>query len=106
MVLGLGPDSHVASLFPGKPEVAERGRLVVGVELAGWEPQVPRISLTLPALNAARRTVFLVTGKDKAKAVVRAFGDPPDPASPAGHVRPQAGELLVLCDAAAAKELE
>ncbi|HET6551028.1 MAG TPA: 6-phosphogluconolactonase [Solirubrobacter sp.] len=105
MVLGLGPDSHVASLFPGKPEVAERGRLVVGVELAGWEPQVPRISLTLPALNAARRTVFLVTGKDKAKAVVRAFGDPPDPASPAGHVRPRAGELLVLCDAAAAKEL-
>jgi 6-phosphogluconolactonase len=36
----------------------------------------------------------------------RAFGDPPDPGSPAAHVRPRAGELLVLCDAAAAKELE
>jgi 6-phosphogluconolactonase len=105
MVLGLGPDSHVASLFPGKPEVDERRRLVVGVELAGWEPQVPRISLTLPALNTARRTVFLVTGKDKAQAMARAFGDPPDPASPAGHVRPRAGELLVVSDAAAAKEL-
>jgi 6-phosphogluconolactonase len=69
------------------------------------EPQVPRISLTLPALNAARRVVFLVTGADKAKAMKRAFGDPSDPSSPAAHVRPRAGELLVLCDPAAAKEL-
>ena len=78
LLLGLGPDAHCASLFPGKPEVEERQRLVTGVELAGMEPQVPRISLTLPALNSARRVVFLVTGKDKAKAVVRAFGDSPD----------------------------
>src|SRR3954471_19757319 len=93
---GLGPDSHCASLFPGKPEVEERQRLVTGVELAGMEPQVPRISLTLPALNGARKVVFLVTGKDKAKAVARAFGDSPDPSSPAALVRPAAGELLVL----------
>jgi 6-phosphogluconolactonase len=105
MLLGLGPDAHCASLFPGKPEVAERKRLVTGVELAGMEPQVPRISLTLPALNAARTVVFLVTGKDKAKAVKRAFGDPPDPASPAAFVRPPAGELIVLLDEAAAGEL-
>jgi 6-phosphogluconolactonase len=105
MLLGLGPDAHCASLFPGKPEVEERQRLVVGAEYAGWEPFVPRISLTLPALNAARRVVFLVTGADKAAAMKRAFGDPPDPASPAAHVRPAAGELLVLCDAAAAKDL-
>ena len=50
--------------------------------------------------------MFLVTGKDKAKAVVRAFGDPPDPASPAAHVRPTAGELIVILDEAAAKELQ
>jgi 6-phosphogluconolactonase len=105
VLLGLGPDAHVASLFPGKPEMQERSRLVVGVEQAGWDPFVPRISLTLPALNAARRVVFLVTGADKAPAMKRAFGDPPDPSSPAAHVRPGAGELLVLCDAAAAKEL-
>ena len=49
--------------------------------------------------------MFLVTGKDKAKAVARAFGDSPDPTSPAAHVRPTAGELLVLLDQAAAKEL-
>jgi 6-phosphogluconolactonase len=105
LMLGLGPDAHCASLFPGKPEVAERRRLVTGVELAGMEPQVPRISLTLPALNAARLVVFLITGADKAKAVKRAFGDPSDPSSPAAHVRPAAGELLVLCDPAAAAEL-
>jgi 6-phosphogluconolactonase len=105
LLLGLGPDSHCASLFPGKPEVEERGRLVTGVELAGMDPQVPRISLTLPALNAARLVVFLVTGADKANAVKRAFGDSVDPVSPAAQVRPRAGELLVLCDPAAAKEL-
>ena len=105
VLLGLGPDAHCASLFPGKPEVAERARLVVGVPLAGMEPQVPRISLTLPALNAARMVVFLVTGADKAQAMRRAFGDPPERSSPAAHVRPPAGELLVLCDPPAAKEL-
>ena len=105
LLLGVGPDAHCASLFPGKPEVEERRRLVTGVELAGMEPQVPRISLTLPALNSARRTVFLVTGADKAQAVARAFGDPTDPSSPAAHVRPGAGEFLVVLDQAAAKEL-
>jgi 6-phosphogluconolactonase len=105
LLLGLGPDAHCASLFPGKPEVNERQRLVTGVELAGMEPQVPRISLSLPALNSGRRTVFLVTGADKAGAVARAFGDEPDPSSPAAHVRPRFGELLVVLDSAAAKEL-
>jgi 6-phosphogluconolactonase len=105
VLLGLGPDSHCASLFPAKPEVEERNRFVVGVEQAGWEPQVPRISLTLPCLNAARSVVFLVTGADKAQAMKRAFGDPPDPGSPSAHVRPRYGELLVLCDPAAAQEL-
>ena len=105
VLLGLGPDAHCASLFPGKPEVEERSRLVAGVELAGMEPQVPRITLTLPAFASARRIVFMITGKDKAKAVARAFGDPPDASSPAAHVRPTAGELLVLLDPAAAKGL-
>jgi len=106
LLLGLGPDSHVASLFPGKPEVEERSRLVVGVEHADWQPPVPRISLSLPCINAARRVIFLVTGKDKATAMKRAFGDPVDAAAPGAHVRPAAGELLVLCDPDAAGELE
>jgi 6-phosphogluconolactonase len=101
LLLGLGPDSHCASLFPGKPEVEVRDRLVVGVPQAGMEPQVPRISLTLPTINAARHVVFLVTGENKREAVRRAFGEDPDPTSPAAHVRPADGELTVFLDPAA-----
>lgn len=103
-LLGLGPDGHTASLFPGKPEAMADDRLAVGVPEAGMDPRVPRISLALPALNSARHVVFLVTGPDKAPAVKRAFGNPPDLSSPAAHVRP-AGELTVLLDPAAAAEL-
>ena len=102
LLLGLGPDSHCASLFPGKPEVQVADLLVVGVPEAGMEPQVPRISLTLPAINAARHVVFLVTGESKRDAVRRAFGEDPDMSSPAAHVRPADGELTVYLDPAAA----
>jgi 6-phosphogluconolactonase len=102
LLLGVGPDAHVASLFPSKPEKDVTDRLVVGVPDAGMEPSVPRISLSLPALNASRHVVFLVTGPDKAEAVRRAFGDPPDPSSPAAHVRPRGGELTVILDPASA----
>ncbi|MEA2311454.1 MAG: 6-phosphogluconolactonase [Solirubrobacteraceae bacterium] len=105
LLLGMGPDGHVASLFPGKPEVSVTGRLCVGVPLAGLEPQVPRISLTLPAINGARSVVFLITGESKARAVARAFGPDPDRTLPAALARPTAGSALVLLDAAAAAEL-
>jgi 6-phosphogluconolactonase len=101
-LLGLGPDAHTASLFPSKPEKDVTDRLVAGVPEAGMEPQVPRITLTLPALCAARHVVFLITGAEKAEAVRRAFGDPADPTSPAAHVRPTAGELTVFLDPSAA----
>ncbi|HET8755863.1 MAG TPA: 6-phosphogluconolactonase [Solirubrobacteraceae bacterium] len=98
VLLGLGPDAHIASLFPGKPEKHVTDRPVVGVPEAGMEPYVPRISLTLPAINAARQKIFLVTGASKREAVQRAFGDEPDPESPGAHVRP----VTVYLDAAAA----
>jgi 6-phosphogluconolactonase len=101
-LLGLGPDAHAASLFPSKHEKDVTDRFVVGVQEAGMEPLVPRISLTLPALNAARHVVFLVTGAEKAEAVRRAFGDPPDATSPAARVRPATGELTVFLDPSAA----
>jgi 6-phosphogluconolactonase len=104
-LMGLGPDAHTASLFPSKPEVNETQRFVVAVPEAGMAPQVPRVSMTLPVFNAAARVVFLVTGKDKAMAMRRAFGAAPDPSAPAARVRPENGELLVLCDAAAAAQL-
>ena len=105
VLLGLGPDSHTASLFPGKPAVEERSRLVAPVPEPGMEPRVPRITLTLPVINAARRVIFLVAGADKAEAVLRAFGPEPDPESPASHVRPDPGLLVVLVDEAAASRL-
>jgi 6-phosphogluconolactonase len=98
MLLGLGPDAHIASLFPGTPETHVTDRLVVGVPEAGMEPYVPRISLTLPAINRAEQAVFLVTGANKQEAVQRAFGDEPDTESPGAHVRP----VTVYLDAAAA----
>jgi len=104
-LMGLGPDGHTASLFPGKPAVGEGQRFAVGVPEAGMEPQVPRVTLTLPLFNTAREVVFLVAGADKAPAVRRAFGTPPDETAPAALVRPGAGKLLLVLDAAAAAEL-
>ena len=105
ILLGLGPDSHVASLFPGKPELEEDGRFAAPVPLAGMDPQVPRVTLTYPVLNGAREVDFLVAGADKADAVARAFGDPPDPDAPASRVRTTAGSMFVFLDEAAAANL-
>ncbi len=105
ILLGMGPDSHVASLFPGKPELDETRRFAVAVPIAGMEPQVPRVTLTFPLLNAAREVDFLVSGADKADAIARAFTEPPDPEAPAGRVRPPAGSLFVFLDEAAASKL-
>lgn len=104
-LMGLGPDAHTASLFPGKPALQERDRLAVGVEEAGMEPYVPRVTLTLPVFNAAREVVFLVTGAGKAEAVQRAFGGDPSPDAPASLIHPQAGSLVLLCDEGAASGL-
>jgi 6-phosphogluconolactonase len=104
-LMGLGPDAHTASLFPGKPALQESQRFAVGVPEAGMEPFVPRVTLTLPVFNTAREVVFLVAGADKAEAVRRAFGTPPDPTAPSAHVRPGAGTLTVVLDRAAAAEL-
>jgi 6-phosphogluconolactonase len=104
ILLGLGPDAHCASLFPGSPALEERSRAVVGVEEAGLEPFVPRITLTFPAINAARAVLFLVTGAEKADAVARAVGDP-HPSAPASLVAPDSGNLTWLLDPAAAARL-
>jgi len=98
MLLGLGPDAHLASLFPNRPEKHVTDRLVVGVPEAGLEPFVPRISLTFPAINSARQKLFLVTGESKQEALGRAFGDAPDQELLAAHVRP----VTVYVDRAAA----
>src|SRR5919199_4411296 len=67
VLLGLGPDAHIASLFPRQDTLRVSDRSVVAVPEAGHEPYVPRISLTLPTINAARQGGFLVTGESKAQ---------------------------------------
>lgn len=106
LLLGLGPDAHTASLFPNDPALGERERWAVGVETPGMAPFVPRVTLTLPVLNAAREIVFLVAGADKADAVARAFADAPDPGAPASLVRPAHAPVTVLLDAPAAACLQ
>ena len=106
LMLGLGPDAHCASLFPGDDALGERERWVTGVATPGMPPLVSRVTVTLPVLNAAREVVFLISGEDKAEAVARAFGDAPDTDAPASLVRPDPGRLVVLLDPPAAARLE
>ena len=65
-LLGVGPDGHTASLFPGSPAVGERKRYALAVDAPTTvQPAVPRITTTLPFLNGARIAMFLVAGADK-----------------------------------------
>ncbi len=104
LLLGLGPDGHLASLFPDQETLSERSRWTIGVERAGHEPFVPRISMTFRALALARRVVFLVSGDSKAEAVAAAFGPDasPNPHVPSSLLPPMVDDLTVLLDPAAA----
>jgi 6-phosphogluconolactonase len=102
MLVGVGPDAHICSLFPGDEALAERERRAVGVETPGMAPLVSRITLTLPVVNASSQIVFLVAGENKAEAVQRVFAGPPDPRAPGSLVE---GNVIALLDSAAAARL-
>ena len=104
LLLGLGPDGHLASLFPHSPGLVESERLVIAAE-AKLEPLVERVTMTPPALRAASRIVFLVTGEGKAEAVAAALAGPPDPAVPGSLVRAESGQTLAIVDRKAASRL-
>jgi 6-phosphogluconolactonase len=104
VLLGIGPDGHAASLFPDQPTLDERERRAIPAE-PKQEPLVDRVTLTVPLLCSAAAVVFVVTGDEKADAVERAFGRPPDPSTPASLIRSAAGRTLVVADAAAAGQL-
>ena len=77
--MGVGPDGHTASLFPGAGGLQERTKWAVGVAKANAEPYVPRVTLTPPVLASSREMLFLVSGADKRAILskVRAGADLP-----------------------------
>jgi 6-phosphogluconolactonase len=105
VLLGLGPDGHTASLFPGAPSLEETERLAVAAE-PGLEPFVERVTLTIPALESAAHVVFLVVGEGKAEAARRAFAGAPSPLTPASLVRSRAGRSTAILDTSAASLLD
>ena len=77
VLLGIGEDGHVASLFPGNPALRETARLVAEVHAAP-KPPPDRVTLTFPVLNAARQILVVAAGAGKAEIVARAFAPPSD----------------------------
>jgi 6-phosphogluconolactonase len=104
LMLGMGPDGHVASLFPGRPQLDVDDRVAVGVTDSP-KPPPERVTLTFGALNRSRSVWFLVSGEDKAPAVARALADGTDlHGIPAAGVRGEV-ETIWFLDRASASGL-
>jgi 6-phosphogluconolactonase len=104
LLLGLGPDGHIASLYPEQPSLDVTDRKAIGAE-AKLQPWVDRITLTLPMLRSADEVLFLVAGADKADAAQRAFAGEPSRSTPGSLVRAVNGKTVAVLDAAAASKL-
>ena len=104
ILLGLGENAHIASLFPHHPALHEKERLALAVEVDA--PQRDRITLTAPVLNRAERVIFVVVGDAKAAAVKNTLEGPRDADEyPAQLIAPDEGEVIWLLDQAAARLL-
>ena len=103
LLLGMGPDGHVASLFPNAPTLRQRKRVLPAEP--GLEPFVDRVTLSVPALRSASEIVFVVSGEAKAEAAARAFAGKASLETPASLVRSQRGRTVAILDRAAAAKL-
>lgn len=95
LLLGVGPDGHVASLFPGQATLEVVDRTTVAVTDSP-KPPPQRVSLTFPAIEAAREVWLVVSGAEKADAVRRALGGAPVTEVPAAGVRGRSRTLWLL----------
>ncbi len=100
VLLGIGPDGHTASIFPGGSAAQESGRWVVAVREANVAPFVPRVTLTLPVLDSSRQMLFQVSGPEKRAILTRVLDGDNLPASRAHAV----GQTVLLADYAALPE--
>ncbi|OAD62087.1 6-phosphogluconolactonase [Eufriesea mexicana] len=103
LLLGLGPDGHTCSLFPGHKLLNEASLWVCPINDSP-KPPLSRITFTLPVINNARRCIFAITGSSKAEIVKKILQDREN--LPAARVRPYNGELYWILDDDAAKLLE
>ncbi|HTW88602.1 MAG TPA: 6-phosphogluconolactonase, partial [Candidatus Binataceae bacterium] len=104
ILLGMGDNSHIASLFPGSPLINEQRRIVAHAEVNA--AQRHRLTLTPPVLNNAARVMFIVSGQNKAQAVKNVLQGPRDPSQfPAQLIDPKQGTVIWLLDKPAASLL-
>ncbi len=103
ILLGMGPDGHTASLFPGSPALEEQSRLVV----ANWVEKFKthRITFTFPVLNHAAEAMFMASGSDKADMVHQVLESKNTLLLPSQRIHPTNGKLLWMLDEAAAVKL-
>lgn len=103
ILLGMGPDGHAASLFPGSDGLQEKTRWVI----ANWVKKLKthRITFTFPVLNHAGEAMFLTSGADKADMLHQALEGKNSPPYPSQLIQPTDGKLLWMVDAAAAGKL-
>jgi 6-phosphogluconolactonase len=105
VLLGMGPDGHTASLFPGTKALLERTRVAV----ANWVGKFNayRVTMTAPAINASARVLFLIGGEDKAPALKAVLEGPLEVSQlPAQLIHPRDGSLVWLCDRASTHLLQ
>ncbi len=104
VLLGMGPDGHTASLFPGTAALEEKKSLVA----ANWVEKMHtfRVTLTLPVLNNASNVLFMAGGAEKAAVLKSVLEEQHDPPFPSQLIQPASGRLVWMVDEAAAKLLK